>query len=146
MTDKSCVRSEKSLSLGDIGLKNSEISRNCKSQLDENGEPISIADQLAVVTHYLQLRETQYAQPFDNKAQQLINTWLSKPTENNNDQACEFDASQLYAVHLIYRCDSHNHVYCPRRAQPRRDLARNGSRNGRIYDHGNDHRADPAIC
>ena len=102
MTDKSCVRSEKSLSLGDIGLKNSEISRNCKSQLDENGEPISIADQLAVVTHYLQLRETQYAQPFDNKAQQLINTWLSKPTENNNDQACEFDASQLYLFKDVF--------------------------------------------
>lgn len=102
MTDKSCVRSEKSLSLGDIGLKNSEISRNCKNQLDENGEPISIADQLAVVTHYLQLRETQYAHPFDNKAQQLINTWLSKPNDNNNDQACEFDASQLYLFKDVF--------------------------------------------
>ena len=102
MTDKSCVRSEKSLSLGDIGLKNSEISRNCKNQLDENGEPISIADQLAVVTHYLQLRETQYAQPFDNKAQQLINTWLSKPNEDNNDKACEFDASQLYLFKDVF--------------------------------------------
>lgn len=102
MTDKSCVRSEKSLSLGDIGLKNSEISRNCKNQLDENGEPISIADQLAVVTHYLQLRETQYAQPFDNKAQQLINAWLSKPNEDNNDKACEFDASQLYLFKDVF--------------------------------------------
>lgn len=95
MTDTKNVSSGKPLTLADIGLKNSSISHKCNQQLDENGEQIPIADQLAVVTHYIQLQQTQYAQPYSDDAQQLVNQWLSK-TNESGDKVCEFDASQLY--------------------------------------------------
>ena len=92
MTDTKNVSSGKPLTLADIGLRNSALNNKC-----DNQQLIAIptTDQLAVVTHYIQLRQTQYAQSYNEDAQQLINQWLSK-TNESGDKVCEFDASQLY--------------------------------------------------
>lgn len=98
MTDSKSISGGKPLTLADIGLKNSAInSKSSSQQYDTNGEQISIADQLAIVTHYIQLRRSKYSATYDDKAQQFISQWFPKSSENEgSNEVSEPDATQLY--------------------------------------------------
>ena len=95
MKDSKSVSGGKPLTLADVGLKIGQ--KNSKQQFDDIGEQSSIADQLAVVTHYVQLRKTPYSSTYDEKAQQFISEWFSELREDNgSDKVGEPDATQLY--------------------------------------------------
>lgn len=102
MTDSKSVSGGKPLTLADIGLKNNAInSKSSSQQYDKNGEQISIADQLAIVTHYIQLRRSKYSATYDDKAQQFINQWFPKSSESSNEVG-EPDATQLYLFKDVF--------------------------------------------
>ncbi len=104
MTDSKSVSGGKPLTLADIGLKNSIISTKSSSQqVDESGEQVSVADQLAIVTHYIQLRQSKYSTTYDDKAQQFISQWFPKSNENEgSNEVSEPDATQLYLFKDVF--------------------------------------------
>lgn len=104
MTDSKSVSGGKPLTLADIGLKNNAInSKSSSQQYDKNGEQISIADQLAIVTHYIQLRRSKYSATYDDKAQQFINQWFPKSSESEgSNEVSEPDATQLYLFKDVF--------------------------------------------
>ena len=46
-----------------------------KESLDENGNLIPFIEQAALVTHYLQLKDSKVNMPYANKAQDILNLW-----------------------------------------------------------------------
>lgn len=100
---KNASAGEQSLSLADIGLIYTKEPRIYdEHSLDENGQIIPFADQLAVATHYIHLHNTKFAGTYSDHGQHYIKLWTAQKTEETTDAVNEFDATQLYLFKDVF--------------------------------------------
>ena len=90
MAKKDIAVGDNSLSLADIGLAYTKATRLYdKSSLDEKGNLIPFSDQLAIATHYIHLRDTDFADTYLERGQQYVNLWTSNKANTTLDSVCE---------------------------------------------------------
>ena len=82
--------------------------------LNEDGTIMSMADQAAVITHYLKLRNSgEYIRPYENKAEQLLNLWegFIEGRPQRSFEGMVADNSTLYMAYLF--TDVHTSPFPP---------------------------------
>lgn len=103
MAKKDIAVSDNSFSLADIGLAYTKATRLYdESSLDEKGNLIPFSDQLAIATHYIHLRDTDFADTYLERGQQYVNLWTSNKANATLGSVGEFDASQLYLFKDVF--------------------------------------------
>lgn len=94
------VNNKAFFTLMDLGLKKSgAVQIYDENSLDENGNLIPFDMQLAIVSHYLLLKESKFAAPYSEKAEKLINSWLGNKEITGRVEkmmACESSEVQYY--------------------------------------------------
>lgn len=72
--------------------------------LTEDGTIMSVADQAAVITHYLQLQDNpKFSRPYRDKGEKLLSIWqcLIEGTSKKNASGYVSDGSNLYMTYLF---------------------------------------------
>ena len=55
-----------------------------ESMIDDDGNIIPFVDQVALVTHYLQLKDSGVSIPYAQKAQDILDSWTEFIAKTNN--------------------------------------------------------------
>lgn len=79
------VTNSKELSLFDFSKKAEKITIYGPETIDEEGNLISFNDQAALVTHYLQLKDTDVKLPYVERAKAIINLWYEVITNDKKN-------------------------------------------------------------
>lgn len=95
------------LTLLDIGYKKAGAVRIYdQSSLDEEGNIIPFSDQLAIVSHYAHLQDTEFCEPYAQKAKEFLDTWTNNLKQKNIKEVSSFvaepDGFQTYLFSDIF--------------------------------------------
>ena len=75
---------DKTFSLFDFKRKADKIQIFDESMIDDDGNIIPFVDQAALVTHYLQLKDSGVSIPYAQKAQDILDSWTEFLTKTKN--------------------------------------------------------------
>ena len=76
---------DNTFSLNDLKKKADKIQVFDKRTLDEEGNIIPFSSQMALVTHYLQMRETGMDIPYAEKAEEILDSWCDFVSNGNTN-------------------------------------------------------------